>query len=195
MQPDNNPGHIFVISSASGAGKTTIAYEFLKQYQDVLNISKIITYTSRQKRQGEIDGKDYYFVTTQDFEKLKDQGFFLETTQYADNYYGSPKSILSALALGKSFIIVTDRPGALRFKKLTPSAILIWIYVRNLEVLHDRLMLRNSENAEQLEKRLQLAKQELEAEKESPAFDYHIENDDINDAVTQLKTIVQKVII
>ena len=191
MQSRPKQGKIFVISAVSGAGKTTISNKLLELYHDAFDISKVVTYTSRPQRQGEIDGKDYHFLSLDEFKKLNNEGFFLETTEYAGNFYGSPASIINDLAIGKSFLIVTDRPGALHFKTLIPGAVLIWIFVQDIDTIRQRLSLRNSESSKQLENRLSLAEQETAAEKQSPMFDYHVKNDKVDQAVAQIHEIIK----
>jgi guanylate kinase len=191
MQSRPKQGKIFVISAVSGAGKTTISNKLLELYHDAFNISKVVTYTSRPQRQGEIDGKDYHFLSLDEFNKLNNEGFFLETTEYAGNFYGSPASIIDDLTIGKSFLIITDRPGALHFKTLIPGAVLIWIFVQDIDTIRQRLILRNSESSKQLEKRLFLAEQETASEKQSPMFDYHVKNDKVDQAVAQIHEIIK----
>lgn len=183
-------GKIFVISAPSGGGKTTIAKEIIKKKGSALQLSKVITYTTRPQRPNEQDGVDYFFVSPKDFLLKKNQNFFLETTMYDNHWYGSPRSILTEVNEGKSFIFVLDRPGAKSIYKLIPDAILIWIDVPSIDVLADRLNKRHSESDASLERRIALAKQEIEEEKKHPFFTYHIINDTLNKALQDVENII-----
>jgi len=196
-------GKLFVISAPSGGGKTTISEKVIakisQQQQQQYDIQKVITYTSRAPRGNEINGVDYHFVTPEEFLSKKSQDFFLETTHYDTCYYGSPASIIKDLDLGKSFILITDRPGAIVIKNLVPQAVLIWIYVSNIIDIKKRLIERSklSENPENIkimhtiERRFALAQQETEQELRENFFKYHVVNDILEKAVQEVCAIIQ----
>ncbi len=191
MNPNRNnkSGNLFVISAPSGAGKTSISMAALQSCKN--GIKKVVTYTSRPPRPGEIDGVDYHFISIDEFKKRLENGFFLETNKYSGNYYGSPTTILDDIKSGKSFLMVTDRSGALVIKKLIPDSILIWLYVENLETLRNRLIARGTDNQETINQRIALAKEELAQETKSPVFDYHIENNKFEETIRLVKNIIQ----
>lgn len=184
-----NHAKLFVVSAPTGAGKTTIVNEFFKKHP--LLVNRVITYTTRPQTTGEIDGKDYFFVSPPEFEKKQKQGFFLETTVYDDFLYGSPRSILDAMASGTSFIMITDRPGALYIKKLVPHAITIWFTVSDVQTLFDRLVFRHRETDQRLAERIALARQEYESELEQKNFTYYVLNDDVLVSVERLENIIK----
>ena len=103
---NQNQGKVFVISAPSGTGKTTLVKETINRLNNQYDISKVITYTTRNLRTGEINGKDYHFISHDDFLQKEKDGFFLEITKYDNQKYGSPASILTDIQLGKSFIIM-----------------------------------------------------------------------------------------
>jgi len=185
-------GKLFVISACSGAGKTTISQTLLKDFGSTLNLKRVITTTSRTPRFTEQNGVDYNFVSANEFRKKMNEGFFLETTEYAGNYYGSPASILEDLEQGRSYLMVTDQPGALVIKKLVPSAILIWLSVPDLQTLRQRLESRGTDSQEVIEKRLALAEQEMSQEEQEQAFDYHVPNNIVDITVEQVKNIIEQ---
>jgi len=181
---------LFVVSAPTGGGKTTLVVRVLAKFGSTLPITKAITYTTRPARPGEINGKDYFFLSKEDFLNKKANGFFLETTQYDDQWYGSPINLMDEIKNGKSYILVTDRPGAKTIKALIPKAILIWIGVPNLDVVIHRLKNRGTEQCEQLARRVNLAAHEIEDEQNHPLFKYHIINRDLNEAVAELAYIM-----
>jgi guanylate kinase len=183
-------GKLFVISAPTGGGKTTVARRVLQQIGNLMPISKVITYTTRQPRSNELPDIDYHFVTAKEFLAKKEQGFFLETTTYDTAWYGSPASIKTDLAKGKSFIMVTDRPGACVLKTLVPEAVLIWITVPSPAVIAQRLEQRGTESAEQLKRRLALATQEITIEREEPIFAYHVVNDNLETTANEVIAII-----
>lgn len=183
-------GNLFIISAPSGAGKTTISQAVLKDCAAQMSLKKVITYTSRQPRLGELNGKDYHFLTPDEFKHRQQTGFFLETTEYSGNLYGSPASILEDLKMGISYLMVTDRPGALVIKKLVPSAILIWLYVDDIATLRQRLEKRGTDSSVTIAQRLELAQQEMDQELSENIFDFHIKNNDFDQAVEIIKKII-----
>lgn len=185
-------GKIFIISAPSGAGKTTVSQAVLKSCAEKLHMSKVITYTSRLPRRGEQDKVDYYFISSEEFNRRQQEGFFLETTEYAGSSYGSPASILDELKEGKSYLMVTDRPGALLIKGLVPAAVLIWLQVPDLQILRQRLEGRGTDSPQVIEKRLALAEQEMSLENEELVFDYHVQNNIFDITVEQVKNIIEQ---
>lgn len=183
-------GKFFIISAPSGAGKTTLTNEALKKLKDKYQINKVITYTTRMPREKEIHGVDYHFLSEQEFLNKKKNGFFLETTKYHNNFYGSPANILDKTKRGESFIIVADRPGAKNFSKLLQKPVLIWIEPPSLIELEKRLKKRQDSD-ETIKERLSLVKTEIENEKKEPLFKYHLINDDFKTAVKELKDIIK----
>lgn len=185
-------GKLFVISACSGAGKTTVSQALLRECGSNFNLKKVTTSTSRAPRFGEINGVDYNFLSIDEFKRRMNQGFFLETTEYAGNFYGSPASMLKDLEHGKSYLMITDRPGALVIKKLVPSAVLIWLLVPDLRTLRQRLENRGTDSPEVIARRLALAEQEINQEEEEHAFDYHVQNSTFDVTVEQVKNIVEQ---
>ena len=183
-------GRLFVLSAPTGAGKTTIAKAVLAKIGAQLPISKVITYTTRPPRPQEINGKDYHFVAINDFLSQKNAGFFLETTVYDKHWYGSPKSILSELSTGKSFLIVTDLPGAHTIKAKAPETILIWLDVPNKKTLIERLTNRGGTDQQALQQRIDLAQQEMAQEKKDRFFAHHVMNETIDDAAHTVTNII-----
>ncbi len=183
-------GKFFIISAPSGAGKTTLTYEVLKKLKSRYPISKVITYTTRASRPKEVHGTDYHFLSEQEFLNKKEKDFFLETTKYHENYYGSPKNILDKSKKGESFIIVADLPGAKNFLKLLPNPILIWIEPPSLIELEKRLQKRN-DSRENINARIELARKEIETEKKDKLFKYHLINDNFDQTVNELIKIIE----
>lgn len=192
MKQSVRVGKLFVISACSGAGKTTVSQALLKEWGSHYNLKKVITSTSRLPRLGERDGIDYNFFSVDEFRSRMNQGFFLETTEYAGNLYGSPASILEDLKHGKSYLMVTDRPGALVIKKLVPSAVLIWLFVPDFQTLRERLHSRGTDSPEVIAKRLALAQEEISQEEAEQAFDYHVQNNIFAITVEQVKSIIEQ---
>ncbi|HVX00029.1 MAG TPA: hypothetical protein VHA52_06320, partial [Candidatus Babeliaceae bacterium] len=159
-------GKLFVIWGPSGAGKTSLVIEVLKELKDLYNLTKVVTYTTRSKRPSEVDGVDYYFITRDEFLKKKLSGFFLESSDSYGSLYGSPASILEDLDKGYSFIMIVDLEGAVRLRIAMPNAVFIKIEVTNPSTLKDRLCNRGSEKKQDIERRLLVNSAELSREKE-----------------------------
>lgn len=186
-------GKLFVLSAASGAGKTSVVTEALNRLKEKFDIERVMTYTSRTPRDGEVDGQDYQFLSKEDFERKIKDGFFLEFTEYAGKYYGSPASIIPELDLGKSFVMVIDIEGAKSVSKAHSDAVCIWMDPPSINVLKDRLLKRGTETEVQIERRLNVAKQEMEeAHKQQRLFTYRLVNEDFDQAVREFMLIVEK---
>ena len=182
---------LFVISAPSGAGKTTLVNQLIKEVNLIAPIEKVVTYTTKRPRITETDKKDYHFLSVPEFELKIEENFFLEWSKVYENYYGSPAHILENLQKS-SFILIVDRLGAESLKKiLNPkSASFIWIRVHNLEILRERLTLRSTENSEQIERRLKISLSEIEQEETNPIFEHHIYNEHFETAVEDLKNLL-----
>ncbi len=183
-------GKIFIIAAPSGAGKTTVTNEAIKRMANKIDISKVITYTTRSPRTGEINGKDYHFISLKDFENKLKNNFFLETTKYSGEFYGSPASIINDLKLGKSFVIVTDLVGVKEYKKLLSNAILIWITIPSLDILKERLIKRGDDK-DKIEKRIELAIKEFKEAEKPRLFDYKIINNIFDQTVAELCKVIE----
>jgi len=179
---------LIVFSSPSGAGKTTIVQHLLKSHPD---FAFSISACTRPKRNGEADGKDYYFLSAEEFKKAIENEQFLEWEQvYKGNYYGTLKSELERIwKEGKQTIFDVDVKGALNIKKVYGErALTIFIKAPSLQVLEERLKKRSTEGTTELEERIKRAKMEMEYE---PHFDKVVLNDDFNKAIAEAGKVVE----
>lgn len=177
-------GKLYVISGPSGAGKGTICKELLKDISNEFSVSM----TTRAPREGEIDGKDYYFVSREEFLRNVDQGNFLEYATVFDNYYGTPRDmVLKRLERGRNVLLDIDVQGGLQVKAAMPEAVLIFILPPSLAVLRSRLEGRGTETPELIEKRLSKAVNEIKLIGE---YDYCIINDVREEAASLARSIV-----
>lgn len=178
-------GNLFIISAASGAGKTTLVREILKHNDD---IALSISHTTRQPRPGEIDGKDYYFVTDTAFNNMKKEGKFLETANCHGALYGTSKDIVQDVQdAGKDIIFEIDWQGAFSIKAIFPEAISIFILPPSLKNLEERLTARGQDSDATIKARLSAAKSEMS---HIDQFDYVTINDNFYDAAEELKSII-----
>lgn len=179
-------GRLFVVSGPSGSGKSTIT----KKVRDMLNIPLSISATSRKPRFGEVDGRDYYFLTKEEFEeKIKNNEFF-EYALVHGNYYGTLEKVVEdSLNKGHNIILEIDVQGGIQAKKRKQDAVLIFCRTENEEVLEKRLRNRKTDSEEIIELRLKNAKKELSYEKE---YDYVIVNKKLDDAIKQLIDIIKE---
>jgi len=184
-------GKLFIVSAPSGAGKTTVISAVIKQLGDMYNLKQVITYTSRAPRKGEQHGIDYYFISHKEFEKKINEGFFIEWSDVYGNYYGSPTGIVDELAQGASYIIILDRMGALAIESIITDAILVWIYTKTLDILHERLIGRECNNKEQVDRRMIIAQHELDQERLLPLYHHHILNDEFEKTIKKMTKIIR----
>lgn len=181
-------GTLIVISAPSGCGKTTIARAILQRYPSMLFS---VSATTRPRRPTEVDGKDYFFLTKEEFERRVAQGDLIEWEEIYGNYYGTLKSEVDrALTQGRVMLFDVDVKGALSIKKKYPEdAVLIFIAPPSMEVLRKRLMDRNTEDEATVRRRLERVPMELEKGKE---FDYQVVNDDLATAIAEVEAIIQR---
>lgn len=179
-------GKLIIISSPSGGGKGTLIREVL---QSVPDVEYSVSFTTREKRFGEEDGRDYMFVSTFEFESLVDNGEFLEHAEVHGNYYGTSLTQTERkISSGKDVILEIDVQGALQvMKKIPGAAVSIFILPPSFEVLKARLTSRNTESAEDLALRLRNSHDEVS---EFSRFDYVIVNDEVNAAARKLASII-----
>jgi len=187
---NKNRGKIFVICGPSGTGKTTLLGKLIKGAGLKTKILKSISLTTRPKRPGEKTGKDYFFVSRQEFARLLKAKKILEWTRYLGYYYGTPKEFVdSQLSLGRHLGFCLDLKGARALKKAYPQQTrVIFIKPPSIEALKHRIEGRcRSADKNEVLRRLRLARQELKA---SRSFDYCILNTNLNTAIKKLKRIV-----
>ena len=184
-------GKLFIVSAPSGAGKTTLVIKALKALQNDFPIKRVITYTSREPRETEQNKIDYLFLSKKEFEEKIRNNFFLEHTEYAGNYYGSPSSIFDYMRNGKSFIMIIDLVGAKKIKQIAPQATFIWIAPPSLNILEKRLRNRKTDNDIKIIERLEVAQKEMTEKASLSFFDYHVINNDITDSVNKLISIIK----
>ena len=179
-------GSLIIISGTTCAGKGTVIEELLKRNE---NLYLSISYTSRPKRGSEVDGKDYFFVSPEEFQRKIDHGDFLEYAQVQYGcYYGTPKKeIEEKLKEGIDVILEIDVEGAKWVKALFPETILIFIVAPSMEEIKRRIKKRNTENPEQIIKRFRKAYQEIN---EINKYNYVVVNDNVLDAVKKIEAIL-----
>lgn len=175
---------IIVISGPSGSGKSTIVSSLKKE-----DFYYSISVTTREKRECEIHGKDYYFVSKDDFKKMIKEGKFLEFANVYGNYYGTlKKNIKDALKAKKDIILDLDTKGSLNVKKIfKDEAILIFLITDSIETLKERLLKRKTENKEAFERRIKAVRKEI---KDGKKFDYIVLNKSIDGALKEIKDII-----
>lgn len=180
----NKRGLVFVISAPAGTGKTTLVRMLKEEFHNVVGS---ISYTTRQPRVNEVAGRDYHFITTEEFEKKIQDNEFLEYAKVFDNFYGTSKKVVeSQREKGKHVILVIDTQGALQIKEKL-DAIFIFISPPSIEELRARLHRRKSENDEAIETRLSWAEYEISL---AAQYDYQIVNDNLKVAYDVLRAIL-----
>ena len=180
-------GQLIVISGFSGVGKGTLINMLKTCFPDDYRVS--VSATTRDPRDGEIDGVSYHFITQEEFQGMIDRDEFLEYAPYVGNSYGTPrKPVEEWLNEGKNVILEIEPQGALQVQKKLPDALLLFIAPPSMEVLKSRLIGRNSEPPKVVEKRLKAAaKEACEMEK----YDYILVNDNRFDCMCQIRNLIQ----
>lgn len=180
-------GRLFILSAPSGAGKTTLRNAILERFPEMIYS---VSYTTRMPRPGEKNGRDYYFIKKEDFEKKIKKNQWAEWAEVHGNYYGTPAEFLDKrLAMGFEILLEIDVQGAILILKRYPESITIFIMPPSLKILKQRLEQRGADSKEIIENRL------LNAEKELAQKDiYHhiIVNDQLPKAVREIVSVIEK---
>ena len=175
-------GKLIIVSGPSGSGKSTVT----KIVKERLNIPLSISATTRKPRDGEIEGKDYYFLTEEEFKKRIEKDEFYEYANVHGNYYGTLKETVEKnIEKGLNVILEIDVQGALIAKEKKKDAVLVFIRTENMEILEERLRNRKTDSEEVIRKRLENALLELEYENR---YNYTIVNRNVEDSVKSLLT-------
>ena len=178
-------GVLTVISGFSGAGKGTVVKELVNRYGYVLSISA----TTRQPRQGEQNGREYFFKTKEEFQKMIEEKQLIEYARYVENYYGTPKQyVVEQLNAGKDVILEIEMQGALNVRNIMPEANLIFLTPPSVQVLEERLRGRGTETDEVIAMRMARAKEECQY---MPQYDFIVVNDDLEKCVEDMHCLIQ----
>lgn len=179
-------GLVIVLSGPSGCGKGTVVSQLVSGAD---NIFVSVSATTRKPRDGEIDGKHYFFMDKEDFLSEIDSGGMLEYACYCDNYYGTPlKPVQKQCKNGNDVILEIDVQGALQIKSKLPDAVFIFMMPPSLQELKQRLINRNTEDEATIDKRLKAAIVEM---KQAEYYDYIVVNDQIQTAIEEVLSIIK----
>lgn len=179
-------GNLYIVAGCSGVGKGTLLKLFLEKNPQ-LKLS--VSCTTRKPREGEINGKNYFFISVEEFKKNIENNEFLEWAEFSGNYYGTQKQYIeNKLNMGLDVILEIEVQGAKQVKEKMPEATSIFIMPPSLEALEVRLRGRHTESEEAIQRRLNEANREIEAGK---SFDYRVINDNLEDALNNLQKIFE----
>ena len=183
----NEKGILIVVSGFSGSGKGTLMKELLIRYPDTYALS--ISATTRSPREGEVDGREYFFVSKDEFEKMIAKGELIEYAKYVENYYGTPRDYVEKkLDEGKDVILEIEIQGALNVKKMFPDTLLLFVTPPSAEELKKRLVGRGTETMDVIESRMDRACEEAQGMEN---YDYLIVNDSLDRCVEEMHSIIQ----
>lgn len=178
-------GSLIVISGFSGVGKGTVVKRLVADYGYSLSVSA----TTRQPREGEVDGREYYFKTVDEFRNLIDYNGFIEWAQYVENYYGTPRAYVEKeLAEGRDVILEIEVQGALNVKQQYPDAVLIFLTAPDAKCLRDRLAGRGTEEETVINKRMKRAAEES---MDMDSYEYIVVNDDLDVCIETVHGIIE----
>lgn len=181
----NKEGLLIVVSGFSGAGKGTVMKRLIEKYQSyALSISA----TTRAPREGEVNGREYFFKTVEEFKEMIARDELIEYAQYVNNFYGTPKHYVEEqLKAGRNVILEIEIQGALKIKEKFPDAVLMFIVPPSAKVLKERLIGRGTESLDVVNARLKRAVEEAEGVE---AYDYVVVNDDLETCVEDINEII-----
>ena len=186
MKKMKHKGILIVVSGFSGAGKGTLMKQLVHSYD---NYAMSVSMTTRNPRPGEEEGKEYFFVSREEFEEKIAQDGLIEYASYCDNYYGTPREYVERqLEKGKDVILEIEIQGALKIKKKFPTALLMFVMPPDAAELKKRLEGRGTESQEVIEKRLKRASEEAEGIEQ---YDYIVINDKLEECVEEMHSLVQ----
>jgi guanylate kinase len=178
-------GLLFVVSAPSGAGKTSLCRAITGSLED---LTHSISYATRKPRPGEIDGRDYYFVSPERFRDMIQAGDFAEWAEVHSNLYGTSRRVLDDLiSKGLDVILDIDTQGAKQIKTKYDTAVFVFILPPSLDILEERLRNRKSDHEDEIRKRMQRSREEI---RDYAMYDYIIVNRDFDRALTELRSIV-----
>ncbi len=181
----NERGSLIVVSGPSGAGKSTVIARLMREDPDIVFS---VSATTRPPREGEIDGKSYFFVTREKFQSMVENGELLEHAEYVGNCYGTPKApVLASLKAGKSVLFDIEVQGAAQIKAQCPEAILIFVVPSDFSQIEKRLRARGTDSEEKIQGRLMQARRECER---ATNYDYVVLNDDPDRAADEMRSII-----
>lgn len=182
----NDKGVLMILSGPSGSGKDTVLNKLVESNEDVC-VS--ISMTTREMRDGEIDGKHYYFVSREYFQKKIAEDKMLEYAEYAGNYYGTPRQpVEEMLNEGKSVVLKIEVHGAEKIRRIYPDVTSVFLLPPSMRVLESRLRGRGSEDEETINHRLRIAREEL---RRAYDYDYIVINDTVENALNGLETVIE----
>lgn len=186
MMMKKRKNNLFIVSAPSGAGKTTLIEMLVQEFPNLLFS---ISHTTRQPRDGETNGIEYFFITPQEFERMIQEGQFLEWARVHNHYYGTSRRMLEiAGEEERDLLLDIDVQGAAKVRNQIPEATSIFIMPPSMEALRERLMQRQKDPIDQIFHRIESARQEIRHYKE---FDYVIINDDLAHAYLSLSSIIR----
>ncbi len=187
MENSKKPGKLFVVSAPSGAGKSTLCKLMLEEFPE---ISFSVSHTTRPPREGEVHGKDYFFIGKEAFEERIENNLWAEWARVHDNYYGTSLTFIrETLENGGSLLLDIDVQGARQITKAFPSAVTLFIMAPDLEILEKRLRSRGTDSEEAIEKRMKNAVNEIE---QKDCYNHVIDNDDLETSKKQMAAIFKK---
>ncbi|MFR5875975.1 MAG: guanylate kinase [Eubacterium sp.] len=181
----NKKGMLVILSAPSGCGKDTVFKELCKIRDDVV---ESVSATTRKPREGEIEGVNYFFKTEDEFRQLIENDGLLEYARYNNCYYGTPVAgVEKAIESGKVCFLIIEVQGAQSIMKMRPDCVSIFLLPPSLEVLEHRLKQRETNDDEDIRRRMELAKYEVDL---APLYKYNVVNDALNDAVENINQII-----
>lgn len=182
----NNEGMLVLFSGPSGVGKDTVLDIILDKDE---KLQRSVSLTTREKRCGEVDGEDYYFVTKDEFHTMIQNGQVLEYAQYGENIYGTPKAPVDKwLKEGKTVILKIEVKGAQKIREIYPDAVSIFLMPPSMKVLEERIRIRGTEDEADIERRLEIAKNEV---MRSADYDFVVVNDNLETASNNVLGIIK----
>lgn len=182
----SDQGILVVVSGFSGAGKGTLMKALLGKYN---NYALSISATTRSPRAGEVDGREYFFITREEFQEMIANDQLIECAQYVDNYYGTPKQyVFQQMSDGKDVILEIEIQGALKIKERFPDALLLFVLPPNADELRNRLVGRGTEPEDVIQARLHRASEEADG---MNSYDYILVNDDVDRCAEEMHRLIQ----
>jgi guanylate kinase len=186
MLNKKNAGLLIILSSPSGTGKTTITKRLVEENPELI---LSVSYTTRAPRKGEKEGRDYFFVSEEKFERMRAEGMFLEWAVVHGAFYGTPRDFVEKnLSYGKDIVLTVDVKGAKQVKEKYPDSVSIFILPPSIKELEKRLKDRETESEEEIEKRMEIASWE---KKHADSYDYRVVNDKLENAVEKILSIIR----